>query len=190
VRRHAFGFASALSLLLLLASLGLWGSGYRFGFWTFADDQRGGLAVIYSAHGSLSLGMTRWPRNGAWSARVQRVDNPDSFTPAIGYSSTSTPVVRSFLGVQVIQVRGWLATPTNPALFGSGPVLPLVSINVPLIWPTLLTAVPPLAWLVLHLRRRRRLGTNLCIKCGYNLTGNVSGVCPECGTAVAGEAGA
>ena len=28
--------------------------------------------------------------------------------------------------------------------------------------------------------RRRRKG--LCLKCGYNLTGNVSGVCPECGT--------
>jgi hypothetical protein len=23
-----------------------------------------------------------------------------------------------------------------------------------------------------------------CKKCGYNLTGNVSGVCPECGTAI------
>jgi predicted Zn-ribbon and HTH transcriptional regulator len=24
-----------------------------------------------------------------------------------------------------------------------------------------------------------------CRNCGYNLTGNVSGICPECGTAVA-----
>lgn len=30
--------------------------------------------------------------------------------------------------------------------------------------------------------RRRRMG--LCIKCGYDLTGNVSGVCPECGEQV------
>ncbi len=29
-----------------------------------------------------------------------------------------------------------------------------------------------------------RLRHNLCLKCGYNLTGNVSGVCSECGTAV------
>jgi len=28
---------------------------------------------------------------------------------------------------------------------------------------------------------RRRTGT-LCDRCGYDLTGNVSGVCPECGT--------
>lgn len=33
------------------------------------------------------------------------------------------------------------------------------------------------------LRRRRRLrsATGLCETCGYNLTGNESGVCPECG---------
>jgi hypothetical protein len=32
---------------------------------------------------------------------------------------------------------------------------------------------------------RRRLG--LCTRCGYNLTGNVSGICPECGQAVTTE---
>ena len=31
-------------------------------------------------------------------------------------------------------------------------------------------------------RRRRRLG--LCLKCGYDLTGNESGVCPECGSPI------
>jgi hypothetical protein len=29
-----------------------------------------------------------------------------------------------------------------------------------------------------------KLGRDLCRKCGYNLTGNVSGVCPECGTRI------
>ncbi len=32
---------------------------------------------------------------------------------------------------------------------------------------------------------RRTLG--ICVKCEYDLTGNVSGVCPECGTAVDGN---
>ena len=31
------------------------------------------------------------------------------------------------------------------------------------------------------LRRHRRRRKGLCLKCGYNLTGNESGVCPECG---------
>ncbi len=34
------------------------------------------------------------------------------------------------------------------------------------------------------LRRYRRRKRGLCVRCGYNLTGNVSGVCPECGTAI------
>jgi hypothetical protein len=28
-----------------------------------------------------------------------------------------------------------------------------------------------------------RRQTNRCLKCGYRMTGNVSGVCPECGAA-------
>lgn len=36
-----------------------------------------------------------------------------------------------------------------------------------------------LAW-----RRSRKPPPSFCQKCGYNLTGNVSGVCPECGTEI------
>ena len=32
-------------------------------------------------------------------------------------------------------------------------------------------------------RRRRRVAERQCLHCGYDLTGNVSGVCPECGNA-------
>ncbi len=32
--------------------------------------------------------------------------------------------------------------------------------------------------------RRERRKRGLCVKCGYDLTGNVSGRCPECGEAV------
>ncbi|MBN1511055.1 MAG: hypothetical protein JXB13_03495 [Phycisphaerae bacterium] len=34
----------------------------------------------------------------------------------------------------------------------------------------------------------RRWKRGHCVNCGYNLTGNVSGVCPECGTPIAREA--
>jgi len=32
--------------------------------------------------------------------------------------------------------------------------------------------------------RRAKLMKGLCSACGYNLTGNTSGICPECGTKV------
>jgi len=34
------------------------------------------------------------------------------------------------------------------------------------------------------LRRWHRRRKGLCVKCAYNLTGNTSGVCPECGGAI------
>ncbi|MCO6437006.1 MAG: hypothetical protein J5J06_07955 [Phycisphaerae bacterium] len=35
--------------------------------------------------------------------------------------------------------------------------------------------------------RRRRLMTHLCAKCRYDLTGNESGTCPECGREIPAE---
>jgi predicted RNA-binding Zn-ribbon protein involved in translation (DUF1610 family) len=50
----------------------------------------------------------------------------------------------------------------------------------------LLGAYPVFAFVRASLRRwrHRRDRRGLCSKCEYDLTGNVSGVCPECGTAV------
>jgi hypothetical protein len=45
-----------------------------------------------------------------------------------------------------------------------------------------------LALLALRFVRARRIKPGHCNQCGYSLTGNTSGVCPECGTPVAGKA--
>jgi len=50
--------------------------------------------------------------------------------------------------------------------------------------------VLPLIGLVNYGRRARRRSRNVCPVCGYDLTANTSGICPECGTPVAGKAGA
>ena len=47
---------------------------------------------------------------------------------------------------------------------------------------TRLAAVRALEWRAAA-RRRRLLSRGCCASCGYKLKGNVSGVCPECGTA-------
>src|SRR5262249_6696177 len=36
-------------------------------------------------------------------------------------------------------------------------------------------------------RRRQRIDAGQCVKCSYDLSGNVSGICPECGTLVRKE---
>jgi len=37
----------------------------------------------------------------------------------------------------------------------------------------------------LFYRDRRRIRPGFCLRCGYNLTGNTSGVCSECGEKIA-----
>lgn len=61
--------------------------------------------------------------------------------------------------------------------------------------PAVSFSVLPAAWLARRVpqwhqsrRGRRQARHGLCGRCGYNLTGNQSGVCPECGTSVPADA--
>lgn len=55
-------------------------------------------------------------------------------------------------------------------------------VTFPLWFPFFLfAAYPTFVFIRGPLRRRARRKRNECILCGYNLTCNVSGVCPECG---------
>lgn len=56
--------------------------------------------------------------------------------------------------------------------------------SVPSVWPGVVSLL--LGLLIVFVERRRVRSSTLC-RCGYNLTGNVSGVCPECGTVVSSE---
>ncbi len=54
-------------------------------------------------------------------------------------------------------------------------------IRLPFGFPFLVIAVPTA---IVFWRDHRRRPPGHCRICGYNLTGNVSGVCPECGTSI------
>jgi len=58
----------------------------------------------------------------------------------------------------------------------------LFTIRTPIGIPVLvLMLFPGVAFVRGPYRRHRRRKKGLCLHCGYNLTGNTSGVCPECG---------
>jgi len=70
---------------------------------------------------------------------------------------------------------------------GGGATVLLVRLKIPA-WLSIpfLLAYPMLRLVRGPLRRRRRRKRGLCLQCGYNLTGNTSGVCPECAAKVEG----
>jgi len=53
---------------------------------------------------------------------------------------------------------------------------------IPLWIPLSLAGVPTL--LLFWRDRHGRIPPGYCQRCGYDLTGNLSGICPECGTAI------
>ncbi len=58
-------------------------------------------------------------------------------------------------------------------------------LGIPLYFPCVLFAAYPAIVLVrAPLRRWRRRRKGLCLKCSYDLTGNVTGTCPECGSKI------
>lgn len=57
---------------------------------------------------------------------------------------------------------------------------------VPFWFPTCLAAVLPLLALQRRQTSRRRKRQGRCVSCGYDLTGNMSGICPECGNTTEG----
>ena len=61
-------------------------------------------------------------------------------------------------------------------------LLPGWDVGMPFPFAVLLLIASPAIALIRGPFRRRRRG--LCLRCGYDLACNVSGVCPECGTAI------
>ena len=84
--------------------------------------------------------------------------------------------------LQLARERFGLVFPSARPVFGGS-----AEIWVMPVWIALLALLVPttIAWI-----KCRRYPPGRCQSCGYDLTGNVSGTCPECGTAVDADAAA
>jgi hypothetical protein len=76
----------------------------------------------------------------------------------------------------------WTALPSLRRAWGAG------ALKVPLWFPVPLALIA--LWALKREEKRRALKSSecRCMKCGYSLVGNVSGVCPECGAPVPADA--
>ena len=182
MRRRLLTILSAVSLLLCIAAVALWVRSYFIydivHHGTGVKQQAGELIVkdwyFESASGSVDV------RHYVTHARWGQIGNP---TPAGWQWIKGNP---RFVWRPQPKRLGFAyhAERSPPAGINYGDVrylrCPLWAIFVP-------AGIGPLLCFV-HNRRaaaRLRRDRGLCDRCGYDLTGNVSGVCPECGMKIA-----
>jgi hypothetical protein len=200
--RRLFAIASAVSLLLCIVSIGLWARS----FWVadsvchvshihHADDdikwikgeskteltsERGYLVLMRYRHQPRKFGMEPlYDKREGLGRRVRAphaVRMPAMLQGAIGMRWTHWE--------HAFTAFSWVtwSNDRDEDLY----------VHVPWLYIVMLLLLCPVAQIAAIVRRRRRLARRggFCEICGYNLTGNTSGVCPECGTPVPGKSGA
>ena len=145
------------SVLLSVAIACMWVSSYRYTQIMEAPSYR-----IQTFDGRVYCSRLGSNQVGQYWFQTRKFDASSIyFTDDLGFYE-STPSTR-FAGFRV-----------------AGGTLPFVAIPF---WPMLVIAGLPL-WLGIYRLMRKQPADGFCAGCSYNLTGNLSGVCPECGTAV------
>jgi len=179
MRRRLFTLASAISLLLCVATVVLWVRSY----W-IADEQHllspSLMVVLRSAWGRESAIIVLDHTEGQqWSASRSR-----SWSSA-ATQLTPTPPNRLGFALRLSKTRassvkvGWHV--------GNRPFIAIAAPHWFVAAALALLTVPWIKSKLAHRQRMRRAGQRQCISCGYDLTGNTSGVCPECGTPLPDE---
>ena len=168
MKRRTSSIVSALSLLLCIVTMALW-----------IRSKTGGDSIVWKTNNSvISLSSTQAAGCGAFVLSVRPFVPPGQVTsnPAVNEGQ------RYLFAAIVINVL-YEAAPSSRQVGGGvrgrGTVM-VMSFDGLII---ILTAIPPLWWLLSRNRWRTayRLKHGLCHRCGYDLTGNVSGRGPECG---------
>jgi len=119
----------------------------------------------------------RWSYGNREQFLIRAIDWSLEFSTKSYYNPTTTPM-RFDVGFFSYR-RNILLPVRQPQKWSRGLRIPLiVCLPVFAAYPTITLLFGPA-----RLRRRRRK-RGLCVKCGYDLKGNVSGVCPECGTEI------
>lgn len=158
--RRLFNFAASTSLLICLAMMVLWARSYwRDDVFHWRTDHRG--VRVSSACGRLAVIIE--VEGQLWS---------DSY----GYTEGHDPEQEKQFWPMNFSGFAWRSDCNVVGSYQSV-LMPHAAIVIGL-------AIAPAVWLFVVRRHVGRSRMNVCRCCGYTLTGNISGVCPECGTKI------
>lgn len=172
-RRYIFNSLTVVSAVLLLATVGLWVDSYWYHI-RYRHDPSGNSKVtmvnkfrISSSHGSMYLARWKGPNHPDFTITyglIRMSHDPAKAVPATNRETTS-------LG------KSFYSAPTY-----------IDVVNLWYGWPALILTILPAGWFAIWLykwNKRRKLSPNVCPGCDYDLTGNETGECPECGAVAA-----
>jgi hypothetical protein len=176
-----FNGLTVLSVLLCVSAVSLWARSYRRYYFAtrLSGVQRDRLGLFFTVHGiHSSLGHLYWDRAEARLVGGEAVNS--------GWNFFSEPAVLPFdiiehLGFGFFDRSFPVKLPVQPRPLGS-PVSRESVVAAPYWSVVVLTGCPAALRIGQYYRRRRLARRGCCPNCDYNLTGNISGVCPECGT--------
>ena len=158
VARSLLGVVGSFSVFLFLGGSALWWRSYRAADWAFLAQGR----VVFNSYPS-EVVVEFYPPSpqGPWWGweRLEDVTNTRKGLMDFG-----------------INLAGGLTADVPPNL--RFPTWAIAAAGAMLLMPIGLGL----------LSRTRRRGVGKCAQCGYDLTGNVSGTCPECGMRLHGPA--
>ncbi len=179
---------TSLAIGLILGGLVLLSCIYHDGFVyrRGVDD----LVFLQLDHGTLNIDTLHFDSTVSGLSRARRLYEVapwNRFPQSHGLTQFYGGVPAPQYGVLIFSDE--LSTVTSDSPYKETKI-PFRMLSVSLRLPVLATLLIPLTLLVRYGLSRLRRGylEGYCRNCSYDLTGNTSGICPECGTAVAGKA--
>jgi len=170
VTQRMFTFASAISLILCVATVSMWVRSHSRWEWIGYQVASGRFYSVMSRLGAVTLDVTDgWPR-GTYPELIRRSD-------PLRVQTLPAPTVGSFLGC------GLDRTNLNIGVAATGwtGILVSRSVIVPYWLLCAVFVIAPLRMAILVFRPRPLPG--MCRRCGYDLRASPDR-CPECGTPV------
>lgn len=175
MRLHLFKFAAAVSLIVCLATAALWIRSYWVAdiiqkAWSRPETQTEKFVIIESNEGRLGLydESESYDDQNLFRAWDQRFPKKWRRQSGTAQRASAVPGFWHSIGFQLV--------------FSSAQGRRMVTPHW--LW-VLLSAILPVIWFASAVRAWCAPAPHQCAKCSYDLTGNASGTCPECGTPVA-----
>jgi len=159
IRKAIIVVLSCTSALLVLFAFMMWTSE---SIWSFGNEYDQGTKVRVSFYAGESLIEYMGPLRDWWPH--------NTYTAELAWVRFELAYVGSSISPPDLELKSCAVATLHP-------LCSVLVANVGF----LIGLYPLIAFVQGPLRRWRRRRKGLCIKCGYDLTGNVSGTCMECG---------